>query len=287
MLPFLNIGPLHVATYGLVVAAAIALGGVLGVRQAQRAGVSWTVGFNAALYGGVAGFIGARLFALLVDDRGQPVWNWHALTSGGLTWYGGAIGGILVGGWVIKRAGIPLSAGADQGAPALVAGHALGRMACLVGGDDYGWASRLPWAIAFPKGHPPSTAGYLRSMGDQIAASVSNATVMRVQPTMVYEAIGNAIIAVWLWRRSHGRYRPWSNISLYLLSYGVLRFVLEFMRPKDDRLANGLTITQYISVAFVILGLIGLYVNRKREATTVHEQLSAAGGIPEAVRVTD
>jgi phosphatidylglycerol:prolipoprotein diacylglycerol transferase len=159
-------------------------------------------------------------------------------------------------------------------------------MACLAGGDDYGWSSNLPWAIAFPHGHPPSTAGYLRQMGDHIAASISDATVMRVQPTMVYEAIGNALIAMWLWRRSHGRYRPWSNISLYFLSYGILRFTLEFLRPKDDRFSFGLTGAQLVSIAFVIIGAIGLQAAKRRPPASVQEQLEEAGGVPAAVRIT-
>jgi len=288
MFPTLALGPWHVATYNLIIVAAIVLGGVLGARQARRLGVHWSVALHVATYGGAAGFIGARLYSLVFDAaRGQPL-TWQALlTSGGLTWYGGAIAGILVGVWQIRRAGLPVVVAVDQAAPAVVGGHALGRLACFVGGDDYGWHSNLPWAVAFPKGHPPSTAGYLRQMGDHIAASVSNGTVMRVQPTMLYEAAGNALIAIWLWRRSHGRYRPWSNVSWYLVAYGAQRFVLEFLRPKDDRMANGLTVAQVNSLAFVAIGLVGLYAMRRRAATTAADQLAAAGGVPHSVRVTD
>ena len=69
---------------------------------------------------------------------------------------------------------------ADAVAPALAAAYAVGRMGCFLNGDDYGKPSGLPWAMAFPKGDPPTTT--------------------LVHPTQLYEILASlAIFAILVW----------------------------------------------------------------------------------------
>src|SRR5207342_424049 len=84
---------------------------------------------------------------------------------------------------VIWRQRVPIVATLAAASPGLALGHAIGRVGCFLVGDDYGRPSTLPWAVAFPKGLPP--------------------TDVPVHPTQLYEAIPLVIIA-WLlvrWRR--------------------------------------------------------------------------------------
>ena len=255
MHPTITIGPFAISSFGLMIALALGLGGALGARQAIRAGVDWHIALDIITWGGIAGVLGAKAYSLVLHPRDFATFTWTRFRAIGLVWYGGAIAGVAVAAWRFRRTGLPIVALFDQSAPALACGHAIGRIGCLLAGDDYGFSTSLPWGIALPNGAPPSTAGYLRASGDVISRDIPDSQIMHVQPVMVYEAIGNALIAVFLWRRSHRAYRPWSNFALYCILYGTQRFVLEFLRPKDDRLSTGLTIAQLISVSLVLAGV--------------------------------
>jgi phosphatidylglycerol:prolipoprotein diacylglycerol transferase len=56
----------------------------------------------------------------------------------------------------LRGYGVPLVRGLAAASPGLALGHAIGRVGCFLVGDDYGRPSTLPWAVAFPKGLPPT-----------------------------------------------------------------------------------------------------------------------------------
>ena len=105
------------------------------------------------------------------------------LSRGGITWYGGLIGGTVAGAIGAKRVGINVKQLADCVAPGVAVGQAIGRIGCFLVGDDYGRASDVPWAVAFPEGAPP--------------------TLERVHPTQLYEVAWLLPVALLLWSRRH------------------------------------------------------------------------------------
>jgi phosphatidylglycerol:prolipoprotein diacylglycerol transferase len=154
---------------------------------------------------------------------------------------------------------------ADAFAPALALGHGIGHIGCFFSGDSYGLPSTLPWAVAFPRGMPPSTAGVLRSeFGVSLPSDIPDSALITVHPTMLYSAL--ALIAVfgllWLLRR-----RPapagWL-FGLYLVLTGVERFLVEFVRAKDDRFLWGITTAQVIAAAAIVGGAALLVAIRSR-----------------------
>ena len=78
-------------------------------------------------------------------------------SRGGLSWFGGFLGGVGAGLWSLHRRRIPLVPALAAASPALAVGHAIGRIGCFMVGDDYGRPTDLPWGIAFPRGLPPTT----------------------------------------------------------------------------------------------------------------------------------
>jgi phosphatidylglycerol:prolipoprotein diacylglycerol transferase len=144
---------------------------------------------------------------------------------------------------------------ADVSAPALAAAYAVGRTGCWAVGDDYG----RPWdgflAVAFPDGAPPSSAGIMaRDFGIAIPAGATPATVLSVYPTQLLEVVlGLAVFGV-LWRlRDHRHAEGWL-FGVYCVLMGLERFLIEFLRAKDDRFLAGLTYAQVIAVGFMVLG---------------------------------
>jgi phosphatidylglycerol---prolipoprotein diacylglyceryl transferase len=163
-------------------------------------------------------------------------------SRGGLSWYGGLVGGVGAGLVYIKMHRWPVVRVVAAATPALAFGHLLGRIGCFLVGDDYGLPTDLPWGVAFPQGLPP--------------------TDVPVHPTQLYEAIGLGVLG-WLllrWRRG----MPATVIlGRYLVLAGVLRFAIEFLRV-NERAALGLSVAHLVSIAVVVLGAGMLLATRNR-----------------------
>jgi phosphatidylglycerol:prolipoprotein diacylglycerol transferase len=247
----LHLGPLEVTGYGLMLMVAFLVGGwlislELGRRDLNRDFASDVI--FAALIGGV---VGAKVwYAALVHDPGA------LFSRGGMVWYGGFIGGVLavlVNSWRLR---VPARWTMQVMAPALAAGYSLGRIGCFLVGDDYGGPTSLPWAMAFPEGKPPSTAGNLAAFGVRVPAGIDPGTVLAVHPTQLYE-VGLMFLAfMLLWQL---RKRAWGTgaiFGVYLMLAGVERFFIEILRAKDDRFLAGFTLAQLTSVLVALAGVV-------------------------------
>jgi phosphatidylglycerol:prolipoprotein diacylglycerol transferase len=158
----------------------------------------------------------------------------------------------MINGWRLR---VPLRWTMQLVAPALAAAYALGRVGCFLVNDDYGRPSSLPWAVKFPQGLPPSTAGNLHQLfGVPVPAGIPPSTVLAVHPTQLYEValMLGAFAILWAWRR---RARPVGWLfGAYLIFAGVERFLVEIVRAKDDRLLGPFTLAQVTSVILVAIG---------------------------------
>ncbi|MCI0365772.1 MAG: prolipoprotein diacylglyceryl transferase [Phycisphaerales bacterium] len=172
---------------------------------------------------------GAKLLWVLEYLGEEPVVD-LLVSRGGLSWFGGLVGGVLAGLVVMHLKRLPKIAVLAAATPALAVGHLIGRIGCFLVGDGYGAPSNLPWAVAFPEGLPPTT--------------------VPVHPTQLYEAIGLGLIAWSLlrWRRR----REGDTIALgrYLVAAGALRFFIEFIRV-NARIAFGLSVAHLMSMAAI------------------------------------
>jgi phosphatidylglycerol---prolipoprotein diacylglyceryl transferase len=199
----------------------------------------------------VGGIIGAKLwYVALTRDPGA------LFSRGGLVWYGGFLGGtaaVILNGWRLR---VPLRWTMQLVAPALAAAYALGRVGCFMVNDDYGRPSSVPWAVRFPRGLPPSTAGNMQHLfGIPVPAGTAPSTVLAVHPTQLYETtlMLLAFGVLWAFRR---RVRPIGWLfGLYLVFAGAERFAVEFLRAKDDRFLGPFTLAQLTSVILIGVGV--------------------------------
>jgi phosphatidylglycerol---prolipoprotein diacylglyceryl transferase len=202
--------------------------------------------------------------------------NWDALFArGGFVFWGGLIGGavaVLVIGRLKK---VPLWRTIEVGAPAVAAAYAVGRTGCWAVGDDYGRPWDGPFAVQFPEGAPPSTAGIMqREFGVRFPEGADPASVVAVHPTQLYEVAMSMVMFAIIWRlRKHHHAEGWL-FGVYCVLAGIERFVVEFFRAKDDTLASGLTIAQLIAIAFIVIG-VALLLGRRRARPTVRSAVGA------------
>jgi phosphatidylglycerol:prolipoprotein diacylglycerol transferase len=159
-----------------------------------------------------------------------------------MVFYGGLIGGAAAGYAGCRYYKLDAMAFANAIAVTLAVGQAIGRIGCLLVGDDYGRPTDLPWGIAFPQGLPPVD--------------------VPVHPTQIYESIWLFGVAAWLW---HRRKKSPSLMGEYLILNGVGRTVIEHWR-LNARVALDLSEAQWIGVALVVLGTVLMLRARSRSA---------------------
>jgi phosphatidylglycerol:prolipoprotein diacylglycerol transferase len=255
-----HIGPLSISPFGVMLVLAF-LAAFAQLRAGmRRLAVGGEDDASAILFAaGVGGIAGAKIYyALLYRD-------WHLLFDrAGLVWYGGLVAGAACVLLVFWRRRLPPWRTLDAATPALALGYGVGRIGCFLVGDDYGLPTSLPWGVEFPVGLPPSTAGYLRSeFGVDIAAEIGADQLLAVHPTQLYETLAAA--AIWLFgRRLLRRSRQPGDVALPVLALlAAERFLVEFLRAKDDRLLGIFTVAQAISVV-VLVALLWLWAARRR-----------------------
>jgi phosphatidylglycerol:prolipoprotein diacylglycerol transferase len=226
-----RIGDFEVTTFGALVGIAALVGIRIFGRELERSRLPAS-GADAAVAGVIGGLVGAKVLWTIEFSGEAPVTD-LLFSRGGLSWFGGLLGGVGTGLWMLRRRGVPLVAGLAAATPALAIGHAIGRVGCFLVGDDYGRPSGLPWAVAFPQGLPP--------------------TFERVHPTQLYETIALVVLAWWLFRWRRARAPDEVVLGRYLLAAGAIRFGIEFLRVNLPVLGP-LTLAQLIAAALVVAG---------------------------------
>jgi phosphatidylglycerol:prolipoprotein diacylglycerol transferase len=250
--PFvIELGPLEITGYGLMMMVAFLMGGWLIALELRRRGLTEDYAADVVAAAVIGGIVGAKLWYVAVaQDTGA------LFSRGGLVWYGGFIGGtgaVLLNGWRLK---VPARWTMQLVAPVLPAAYALGRVGCFLVNDDYGRPTDLPWAVKFPQGLPPSTAASMEQLfGIPVAPGTDPSMVLAVHPTQIYETILMLGAFMLLWSLRKGARPIGWLFGLYLILAGVERFLIEILRAKDDRFLGPFTIAQVTSVILIGLGL--------------------------------
>jgi len=285
MYPYLNFGPMHLGTFGLLLWLAAVVGTIVLHKNFARNGVDADALNEVALVV-VAGVVGAKVWHELQDVSqlrlalhaiGKPGWH-HPLDVAlgflswfrdGFAWFGGMIAGISIlmiqghqarfkgPGWKsiddpgpVPGARVGAIRMLDLAAPATALGYGVGRIGCLLAGDgDYGINTTLPWGVHMMNGADQ----YHRALVPPYPATAL------VQPTPIYELLF-ALIVFWLLWQLGKTSRPVGWLTgLYLVLSGIGRFLVEFVRinPKIY-FHHSMSNAQVAAAASAIAGLVVL-----------------------------
>jgi len=246
---FIHIGPLDIRTYGVLVAIGFLVGLWVAARRAPSEGIKPEHVMDLGVWLVLSGMLGGKLFHIIFFWN-EFIAGWRAdgvrSLREGFVFYGGFIAATLTVAGYARLKRLPLAKLADVLAPSVALGHAFGRLGCFFNGCCYGKACALPWAVVFPPPH--------------VMAGIP------VHPTELYEAFGNLVIFAGLtmvYRHKRFNGQIW---WLYVLSYGVLRFFVEFFRGDYETYYFGvLTIAHFFAGAMIVLALIGLRLCRSSQ----------------------
>lgn len=242
----IHIGSFGIHWYGLMYLAGFLSFLWLGNRQTRlpRFAGAWTRDdVDAMLFVGVLGVIlGGRLGYVLFYKPGYYLSNpleAIAIWKGGMSFHGGLIGVALAEWWFAKRTKKPLLNVADFVAPLVPPGLMFGRIGNFINGELWGRPTDGPWGMIFPQA------------GDRIAR----------HPSQIYQALLEGlllfIVLQWYSRTAHARSVQGRVAGLFLIGYGLARFIVEFAREPDSflgLLSLGLSMGQWLCVPMIVAG---------------------------------
>lgn len=296
----IEIGSLQIRWYGLMYVVGFIAGQTILVRLArarffplpeQRVGdlIFWLL-FGVLL----GGRLGYCLFyhPEYFGDPGRLIAVWE----GGLSFHGGLLGVILVCFLFARRHRVPAWRLADSLALATTPGILAVRCANFINGELYGRITdaSVPWAMRFPTDPAALAAlgvaegGPMRDREHKILDAIASGRWQEVSdnvplrhPSQLYEALGEGLIlglVLWLTYRAT-RARPLGRgvyAGLFLLGYGVVRFVIEFFREPDAHLGfvmGPFSRGQQLCFLMILAGALIMVLCWRRR-----EPLPAAGG---------
>jgi phosphatidylglycerol:prolipoprotein diacylglycerol transferase len=270
MFPYIDIGPIHLGTFGLLLWLAAVAATVVLHKNFVRNGVNADA-LNVVAFVVIAGVLGAKAWHELQNPADlyaafrqivAPGWSRPFAVAmdflhwfqAGFAWFGGMLAGIAMLMWQGKMAkpeGLTAGKAAvrmlDLATPAAAVGYGVGRIGCLTSGDgDYGINTTLPWGV-----HMAKNALVLPTPPDAL-----------VQPTPVYEFLFAMALAWLLWQLGK-KARPLGWLTgVYLLLSGIARFLVEFVRV-NPRLYWGMSNAQVAALGSVVVGLIVMVATRR------------------------
>lgn len=259
-----GIGPLQFTGFGIAVVLGFVLAQMIAQQEMERLGHDPAPIGDMIVGAVIGGLLGAKLYFVVV------LGNWDALFArGGFVFWGGLAGGAAAVLAIARWKKVPMLRTLEVGAPSLAAAYAVGRTGCWAIGDDYGRPWDGPLATLFPEGAPPSTAGIMASeFGVRFPPGTDPATVVAVHPTQLYQVAMITVMFLIIWRLRKHQHREGWLFGVYLVLAGIERFLVEFVRAKDDLLSFGLTIAQVISIAAILGGIAWLIAFRRPRAVT-------------------
>ena len=271
----IRIGSFPINTYGVFLALAFLGAIMVTVRLGARDGLPRERIYDLCLWMLLASLVSSKLLMLLTEPeyRAHPsqLFSLDFLRSGGV-FYGGLIGAVVTGYFLMRRYKLPWWKTADACAPGIALGNVLGRQGCFSAGCCWGKETSLPWGVKFT------------ALGHEITGVPID---RYLHPTQLYESFAMLIVfffLLWLHRR-----RRFSGqvILAYALFYAVIRFAIEFVRddPRGDILGlttlTGLSTSQMIGIVVAVAALIVLIV-RWRNSETIEKGKGAVASTARA-----
>ncbi|RMF56231.1 prolipoprotein diacylglyceryl transferase [Candidatus Woesearchaeota archaeon] len=230
-----HLGPLEIRYYGIIYALGFIIAYFFLKRMVAEQKINLTkddVG-DLIFWIAVGVVIGARFFHVFVYNAGYYLKNpaeiimvWH----GGLSFHGGLVGAIIAA-WVFcRKKKVSLLEIADIIVIPAALALSLGRIANFINAEIVGKVTDLPWCVNFP--------GYEGCR----------------HPSQIYEAFKNFFIFLVLWSIRNLKLAKGSVFSIFLILYGLLRTLAEFVKDQPIIFAK-LTMGQLLSIPMFFLGL--------------------------------
>ncbi len=236
----IDIGPLTIHMYGLMLLLAIAACVALTGYRWVKWGGDWDLVFRVAVWGVAFGIVGARLYHDLTSWSEVPNewWGPFAVWQGGLGVWGGILLGCLVGAWIVHRSGQSVRLFMDAVAPGLLLAQGIGRWGNWFNQELFGKPTQLPWGLTIDDQHVP--AGYFGHH--------------HFHPTFLYEFVYDvAGVGILLAVDKYFKIKRPGLFALYVSYYTFGRFFEELLRIDPAHEIGPLRLNAWVSAVMFVL----------------------------------
>lgn len=245
-------------TYGVFLALAFLSAIFVTVKLAARDGLPKERIYDLCLWLLLSSLVGSKLLMFFTEPeyREHPLqlFSLDFLRSGGV-FYGGLLGAVLTGYFLMRRWNLPWWKTADACAPGIALGLTLGRQGCFSAGCCWGKPTNLPWGVRFTE------------LGHEVTGVPLGA---KLHPTQLYESFAMLIVFFFLlWLHKRKKFNG-QVILAYAMIYATVRFLIEFVRddPRGDLFGlttlTGLSTSQMIGLVVGVAALITFLIRWRR-----------------------
>lgn len=245
----LELGPISVRWYGIIIAVGILLGYFIAQEGVKRIGFDTDTLVDIIFWSAIFGFIMARLYFVVfqwpyyIQNPIEIPMIWH----GGIAIHGGLIGGFVTGIIICKQKNInPFQIG-DVIAPSMILGQGIGRWGNFMNHEAHGG---------------PVSRTFLENL--HIPDFIINNMYINgkyYQPTFLYESIWDILgFVILILLRKH--LRIGDTFCLYLMWYSIGRFFVEGMRTDSLMLTSDIRVAQLMSIILIIVGIVIMIIRR-------------------------
>lgn len=234
-----HLGPLTLHMYGVMLLLAIAAAIWLTGRRWVAWGGDWDLIYRMAVWGVIAGIVGARIYHLITSWNQDAAIHDHwygpfAVWQGGLGVWGGIPGGVIVGAWVVRRSGNSVRLMLDAVAPGLLLAQAIGRWGNYFNQELYGKETSLPWGLKIDA-NPGQT----------------------FHPTFLYEFLWDVFgVLVLLWVDRRYRLKRPALFALYVAVYTAFRTFEETLRIDPSEHVLGQRLNFWVSLVLFVASVL-------------------------------
>lgn len=248
----IELGPLTIHYYGILMGLGVLVAALVVQRRYTRDGADSSFLEGIILWTVAIGFAGARL-AYVTTHTARFHGRWHAvffIWEGGLALYGGLTAGAITALYLLHKRGGNILAFTDAGAVGIPLAQAIGRWGNYFNQELFGTPTDLPWGLEIAPIHRP--------------AEFADAATFH--PTFLYESLWNLVVVVpaILVLERRGKLRRGVAFPLYLVLYGVGRFLMELLRTDTTFRLLGLSRNAWVSLLAIVLGLVLMVVIVRR-----------------------
>lgn len=252
---FLQLGPLTIYWYGVIIALGLFLGLFLATREANRLGLKKDYIIDLVVIATPVAIIFARIYYVIFEwdmYANGPLWKIFAIWEGGIAIHGALIGAVLTAVIYARYRNISFWQLADITAPSIILGQAIGRWGNFMNQEAHGG--------------PISEATYEKFhqyLPDFIMDQMCIDGVM-YHPTFLYESVWNLIVfGLLLLLRRYNPYRGEVFLS-YVIFYSIGRIFVEALRT-DSLWLGPIKQAQFFSILLIVGALIILFYRRNKK----------------------
>ena len=243
--------------YGIIIAFGFMLAVCVGYILANKYGMNPDTITDIVIFGAPIAIVCARIYYVIFE------WEHYSLNpqdiikiwNGGIAIYGAVIGAVLVAVIYcrVKKENFGLLS--DIGAIGLTIGQSIGRWGNFVNQEAFGGNTNLPWGMTGDK-----ISSYLYSLQ---AEGIKVNPNLPVHPTFLYESLWNLTFLVFALLFFKKRKFDGQIFFLYLISYGVGRFIIEGLRT-DSLYIGVFRVSQIVALICIIAGVAFIVHNFRK-----------------------